>query len=153
MRFFFTLKFIYFEKATNFLWNLHHRFVDWSYVVTVKSTVEISQIFVAFSKYMNFKTMNVVWTKFFCNMNSIEKIAKSDGNYDWDWNRVICNWASTRTYILTYYKRLKWNNLNRHDFRVTHSSGIYKRPTFRYHVFGKSPDFLPKFGLKKYFRM
>ena len=40
-----------------------------------------------------------VLRKFFCNMNSIEKIAKSDGNYGWDWNRVICNWASTRTYI------------------------------------------------------
>ena len=66
--------------------------------------------------------MYVVCTKFLENssviwIHSIEKIAKSD---DWDWNRVICNWASTRTYILTYYIRLKWNNLN-HDFRVTHS--------------------------------
>ena len=30
-------------------------FLDFSYVVTVKSMVEISQIFVAFSGYMNFK--------------------------------------------------------------------------------------------------
>ena len=45
------LKFIHFEKATNFgeISN-----VDLSYVVTVKSTVEISQNFMAFSEYINF---------------------------------------------------------------------------------------------------
>ena len=42
------IKFIYSEKATKFC-NL-----DLSYVVTVKSTVEISENFVAFSEYMNF---------------------------------------------------------------------------------------------------
>ena len=46
-----TLKFIYSEKATNF-WEIST--VDLSYVVTVKSTVEFSQNFVAFSEYMNF---------------------------------------------------------------------------------------------------
>ena len=45
------LKFIYSEKATNFC---EISTVDLSYVVTVKSTVEISQNFVAFSEYMNF---------------------------------------------------------------------------------------------------
>ena len=45
------LKFIYFEKATNF-WDIST--VDLSYLVMVKSTVEISQHFVAFSEYMNF---------------------------------------------------------------------------------------------------
>ena len=45
------LKFIYFEKATKFC---EISTVDLSYVVTVKSTVEISQNFVAFSEYMNF---------------------------------------------------------------------------------------------------
>ena len=45
------LKFIYFEKATIFC---EISTVDVSYVVTVKSTVEISQKFVAFSEYMNF---------------------------------------------------------------------------------------------------
>ena len=46
------LKFIYSEKATIFF---EISIVDLSHVVTVKSTVEISQTFVAFSKYMNFK--------------------------------------------------------------------------------------------------
>ena len=46
------LKFIYSEKATIF-WEIST--VDLSYVVTVKSTVKISQNFVAFSEYMNFR--------------------------------------------------------------------------------------------------
>ena len=46
------LKFIYCEKATKFC---EISTVDLSYVVPVKSTVEISQNFVAFSEYMNFK--------------------------------------------------------------------------------------------------
>ena len=45
------LKFIYSEKATNFC---EISTVYLSYVVIVKSTVEISKIFVAFSEYMNF---------------------------------------------------------------------------------------------------
>ena len=45
------LKFIYPEKTNNFC---EISKVDLSYVVTVKSTVEISQNFVAFSEYMNF---------------------------------------------------------------------------------------------------
>ena len=48
----FTLKFIYSEKATN---HCEISTVDLSYVLTVKSTVEISKNFVAFSEYMNFK--------------------------------------------------------------------------------------------------
>ena len=47
------VKFIFSEKATNFC---EISTVDLSYVVTVKSTVEISQNFVAFSEYMNFIT-------------------------------------------------------------------------------------------------
>ena len=43
--------FIYSEKATKFC---EISIVDLSYVVTVKSTVEISQNFVALSEYMNF---------------------------------------------------------------------------------------------------
>ena len=46
------LKFIYSEKATNFC---EISTIDLSYVVTVKSTVEISQNLVVFSEYMNFK--------------------------------------------------------------------------------------------------
>ena len=45
------VKFIYSEKATKFC---EISTADLSYVVTVKSTVEISQNFVAFSEYMNF---------------------------------------------------------------------------------------------------
>ena len=48
----FDLKFIYSEKATKFY---EISTLDLSYVVMVKSTVEISQNFVAFSEYMNFK--------------------------------------------------------------------------------------------------
>ena len=47
-----SVKFIYSEKATNFC---EISSADLSYVVTVKSTVEISPNFVAFSEYMNFK--------------------------------------------------------------------------------------------------
>ena len=43
------LKFIYFEKATNFC---EMSSADLSYVVTVKSMVEISQNFVALSEYI-----------------------------------------------------------------------------------------------------
>ena len=47
----FGLKFIYSEKAKKFC---EISTVDLSYVVPVKSTVEILQNFVAFSEYMNF---------------------------------------------------------------------------------------------------
>ena len=48
------LKFVYSEKATKFceIFTL-----PMSYVVSVKSKVEISQNFVAFSEYMDFKKM------------------------------------------------------------------------------------------------
>ena len=45
------VKFIYSEKATKFC---EISTLDLSYVGPVKSTVEISQNFVAFSEYMNF---------------------------------------------------------------------------------------------------
>ena len=45
------LKFIYSEKATKCC---EISTADLSYVVPVKSTVETSQMFVAFSEYMNF---------------------------------------------------------------------------------------------------
>ena len=47
----FFVKFIYSEKAIDFC---KISTVDLSYVVTVKSTVEILQNFVAYSEYMNF---------------------------------------------------------------------------------------------------
>ena len=50
------LKFIYSEMATKFC-EMFILFL--SYVVTVKSKVEISQEFVALSEYMNFKQQNV----------------------------------------------------------------------------------------------
>ena len=58
------LKFIYSEKATNFD---KISTIDLSYVVTVKSTVKISQNFVAFSEYMNFKSFHqssMLWVRF-----------------------------------------------------------------------------------------
>ena len=51
------VKFIYSEKATKFLRNLHRRF-DRYYSTWDKSKVEISQDFVAFSEYLNFKYIN-----------------------------------------------------------------------------------------------
>ena len=48
------VKFIYSEKATKFC---EISTLDLSYVVTVRSTMEISQTFVAFSEYMNFNNM------------------------------------------------------------------------------------------------
>ena len=50
------IKFIYSEKATNFC-RISTR--DLSYVVTVKSTVEILKNFVALSEYMNFNYVNL----------------------------------------------------------------------------------------------
>ena len=50
----FMLKFIYSDKATKFC---EISTVDLSYVVPVKSTVEISQNFVTFSEYMKFNQM------------------------------------------------------------------------------------------------
>ena len=48
------LKFIYSDKPTKF-YKIYT--VDWSYVLMVKSKVEISKNFVAFSEYMNFNTL------------------------------------------------------------------------------------------------
>ena len=45
------LIFIYYEKATNFC---EISTIDLSYVVMIKSAVEILQTFVGFSEYMNF---------------------------------------------------------------------------------------------------
>ena len=64
------LKFIYSEKATNFC-KISTK--DLSYVVMVKSTVEISQNFVAFSEYMNwsnqrtFSKSDYKWSGLFKN--------------------------------------------------------------------------------------
>ena len=49
------VKFIYSEKATKFC---EISTLDLSYVVTVKSSVEILQNFVAFSEYMNFNNLS-----------------------------------------------------------------------------------------------
>ena len=49
--------FIYSEKTTKFC---EISTLDLSYVVTVKSTLEILQNFVAFSEYMNFKTWYII---------------------------------------------------------------------------------------------
>ena len=56
------IEFIYSEKATKFY---EISTLDLSYVVPVKSRVEILQNFVAFSEYMNFKYKGSLWNKNF----------------------------------------------------------------------------------------
>ena len=51
------VKFIYFEKAAKFY---EISIIYMSYVVPVKSKVEILQNFLAFSEYMNFKKKSLV---------------------------------------------------------------------------------------------
>ena len=63
----YSVKFIYSEKSTKFC---EISTVDLSYVVPVKSTVEISQKFVAFSEYMNFITDSV---RFLVNIFEVKK--------------------------------------------------------------------------------
>ena len=70
-----TQKFIYSEKATTFrkIFTLLL-----SYVVTVKSKVEIWQNFVAFSEYLNFtnqisKLMSIIWKTFLVFLYMIDK--------------------------------------------------------------------------------
>ena len=50
------LKVIYSEKATKFC---EISTVDLSYIVTIKSKVEILQTFMAFSEYMNFNKLRI----------------------------------------------------------------------------------------------
>ena len=66
------LKFIYSEKATKFC---EISTVDLSYVVPVKSTVEISQNFVAFSEYMNFNLNNQY--NFICKFEALSPLLVS----------------------------------------------------------------------------
>ena len=54
------IKLIYFKKATKFC---EISTVDFSYVVVVKSTVEILQNFVASSEYVNFKSKEILVTE------------------------------------------------------------------------------------------
>ena len=65
------VKFIYSEKATEF-WDIST--LDLSNVVTVKSTVEISQNFVAFSEYMNFTKKGLAKGKIKANFCNVVKI-------------------------------------------------------------------------------
>ena len=51
------VKLIYSEKATKFC---ETSIVDLSYVVPIKSTLEISQNYVAFSEYMSFIVCNTI---------------------------------------------------------------------------------------------
>ena len=60
---------MYSEKATNFC---EISTVNLSYVVTVKSKVEISQNFAAFSEYMNFIKLVISYEKYKCISVQIE---------------------------------------------------------------------------------
>ena len=71
----FLLKFIYSEKAKEFC---EISTLLFSYVVTVKSKVEIWQNFVAFSEYLNFtnqisKLMSIIWKTFLVFLYMIDK--------------------------------------------------------------------------------
>ena len=72
------LKFKHSEKATNFCENST---ADLSYVVAVKSTVEILQNFVAFSEYKNFNKFSLFWKKIFikCVVLKKEHMQPSNG--------------------------------------------------------------------------
>ena len=70
------VKFIYSEKATNFY---EISTADLSHVVTVKSPVEISQNFVAFSEYMNFTMVK------FCITLLFEKLALQNAKISLIW--------------------------------------------------------------------
>ena len=83
------IKFIYSEKATSFR---EISTVDLSYVVMVKSTVEISQKFVAFSGYMNFK-------RCFAD-NQIEMILI---NYSWPLSLSTSIFGSEQNKNMTVY--------------------------------------------------
>ena len=63
---FWEIKFIYSEKATKFC---KISTSLWFYVVLVKSKVEIFQIFLAFSKYINFTILCKFFNCYFLNEN------------------------------------------------------------------------------------
>ena len=73
------IKFMYSEKATHFC---EISTLNLSYVVTVKSMVEISQNFVAFSEYMNFNyvLISLSWliTEYNMRLKYLRTICKSD---------------------------------------------------------------------------
>ena len=70
------LKFIYFEKATKFC---KISTLLLSYVVPVKSKVEISQNFVAFSEYMNLKSVK----------NKKETFSMTASMWVLEWSRIV----------------------------------------------------------------
>ena len=68
------VKFIYSEKATKFCEISN---VDLSYAVTVKSTMEILQNFVAFSEYMNFIFTEMAGNMIMANLKKISKVTNT----------------------------------------------------------------------------
>ena len=78
----YVLKFIHSEKLNIFFWKIST--VDLSYKVTVKSTVEILQYFVAFSEwYMNFKVHG------FLNNAMINWFITGAKNAFWDMPKLL----------------------------------------------------------------
>ena len=100
--------------------------VDLSYVYTVKSIVEISQNFVAFSEYMNFTNIGKMRRAFFifciqkCPnplINLIEHVSKDKrGNYSLTW-QMILSWdrkcAGRNGILLT---KLFWPTVRKNCF-------------------------------------
>ena len=67
------IKFVYSEKATTILWNLH---LILSVCTVDKSKVEISQNFVAFSEYTNFMKKDILTIFRQLNIMSFQTISK-----------------------------------------------------------------------------
>ena len=82
------VKFIYSEKASTFC---EISTLLLSYVVPVKIKVEISQNFVAFSEYMNFKDVR----NHVSNFLSFKRTHLLDRFDDPDWNIFIIQYDST----------------------------------------------------------
>ena len=115
---FFTYMFIYSEKAKNFC---KISTIDLSYVVTVKSMVEVSQNFVDFSEYMNF---NIPWFHILSKQASPELATKN--------NCILKLYKSMITISIktTFFKHLNRNtilNLHQH-FKVPYY--CYQRHAF-----------------------
>ena len=102
------LKFIYSKKATKFC---KISTLDLSYVVTVKSTVEISQNFVAFSEYMNFK-IGCCWMKEEdiprLHLHISERAVANHNSYDLISGKNV---LGTNTYKVCIYRVASWSLL------------------------------------------
>ena len=95
-----SLKFIYSGKATTFC---EISIVDLSYVVPVKSTVEISQNFVAFSEYMNFNRKISLQNETEVGLHSFECPPKNSNPDRYLYCRVLCSKYNCHFYFYRFF--------------------------------------------------